>query len=259
MLAYQGGKQRLKKDICPLLENAFDPQTHSQYLEPFVGMGSVMLDMKDRLSPYPNITFSAGDYDPDVIALWHGAQSGWVPPTECPSKYEWSQFKEVLDPQPDQLSPLRSMSLIGLGYSGQKGMGYFPERWPTRVKTFTKAQPNTQNIQVVCRPFQEWNPHNSLIYCDPPYGNVWNSRYGNRKGWRAKSIQDWWALLWSMMHKWASDPTNTVMVSWSIAAPLPDGIPHEIVWDKEVKRSTRSTKYRPDLTTIATEQLIHIL
>ena len=85
MTSYQGGKQRLGKQIHQELikwEQKLSPSSLA-YLEPFCGMCGVMKHFakEDKRVCY------ASDLNPDIIAMWKAIQKGWKPPEECTEEY----------------------------------------------------------------------------------------------------------------------------------------------------------------------------
>lgn len=88
-----------------------------------------------------------------------------------------------------------------------------------------KQAPNLKGIQFLCCDYKEFEPHDMLIYCDPPYANT--EQFSNSKDFN-------YDVFWQTMRDWSQN--NIVYIS---ELQAPDDF--ECVWEQEVSRSINAT------------------
>jgi len=207
MTTYQGGKKRIGKKIyqvISLIEKEIYPNEKLPYFEPFIGMGGVMRHFghdNDR-------DLYACDYNKDLILMWKSLQNGWKPPKEC-SKEKYEKLKKSKKHSAERafIGIVASWGGIffqnyRLDYNKDKdfmGEGY---------RGLMDIKPDIKNVKFLsAKSYDEFEPKNLLIYCDPPYkGNNLNSKYFT------EFSHD---KFWEVMREWSKN--NLVVISESTA------------------------------------------
>lgn len=85
-MVYVGGKKKLAKYICPILQKELDTGKYSAYVEPFGGGGNIM----------ENINFPVRyfyDINEYLIAFYKALQDGWEMPQ--PNSFGAEHYNEV--------------------------------------------------------------------------------------------------------------------------------------------------------------------
>lgn len=225
-MQYQGGKSRIAKDIAALILKYNDGRT---YVEPFVGGGSVLVEVAPHWSPGAVL---ASDSNHALVTMWQYLQQGWVPPDEV-GEAEYRQYAA----NPDPADPMTAFVLIGCSWGGKWRGGYARnakgDNYAIRAKRSLLAKvpvirrtniwrANYQDL-VVDRPY--------VIYCDPPYAAT--TGYGESRG--RFDHEEFWATVRS----WVSTG-STVLVSEESAPG-----DFEAVWERPYNRNTRDKSGRP--------------
>jgi len=203
-MRYLGGKSRLVKDICPIIQKFVD--NSKGYWEPFVGAGWVIQNIKHE-------NRIGSDISEDLILLWQGLQNGWIPPDNI-SEEEYKLARE--NPNP---SAYRGFIGFGSSWGGKWFGGYARGE----ARNFTKEAkesllrkvPNLNGVRFYHQDYQTQFPSGYVIYCDPPYFGTteYNTKFNHEEFWN-------WARKVSA--------TNVVLVSEFTA---PDDF--EAIWSKE--------------------------
>jgi DNA adenine methylase len=220
-MRYLGGKSRLAKKIAQAIMS--DTDIRENYLEPFVGGGSVLSEM----TPYFKNVW-ASDLDPDIILLWKELQNGWTPPSNL-SEEEYELLKH------SEPSALRSFAKYGCSFGGKPWGGYARGNGQNYAdeskRNLLRQLPAIKPVQFEECDFVSWTDlENTVIYCDPPYINTTSYQslaYVDPKGY--KMFFDH-ARFWNVMDKWSK--VTQVYVSEKCA---PAG--WESVW--QIERSAR--------------------
>lgn len=164
-MRYVGGKSAIARNIVYTIERY--RHGRSTWIEPFVGGGAVL---NVAAKYYPRCY--AYDLHPDLILMYQALQQGWQPPTNV-SEDEYQQLRHA------EPSALRGFVGIGCSFGGKWFGGYArgdgrvhhdeSRRSLARMKlnatTFTQA--SFFDID-----WQQFNPHDCVVYCDPPYANT---------------------------------------------------------------------------------------
>ncbi len=175
MTMYHGGKYRHGKEIADVIKEIYDQygDVIKGYIEPFCGMCGVFRHIT-RLLPN-RLKFKASDQHKSLILMWKALQNGWVPPKDCNS----SQYEKLKHSKP---SAEKGFIGFGCSFGGVYFAGF--------VKKYGKPYPNidltldtvktlsgvkfTQNTYLYYTPT---NTKGYIIYCDPPYANIKDTRY----------------------------------------------------------------------------------
>lgn len=197
-MRYLGGKSKIRKQVASFLEFVRKPE--QVYFEPFVGGGWVLQEMTGKRV--------ASDGNKALIAMYKALQNGWVPP-DFVSEDEWRKYRktsEVLD------DPMQAFCRFGCGFGGDWNGGYARSEGKTcyaatSKRSLLKQLPLIKNVCFESRLFNEWNPKDALVYCDPPYAGT--TQYGAFDGFDHD-------LFWQTMRNWVGRG-NTVVVSEYLA------------------------------------------
>ena len=167
-MVYMGSKNRLAKDLIPIITK--DLQPNQWYVEPFVG-GANMIDKV-------NHKYKLGaDSNRYLIALLQYVQDGGEL-LEYISKEKYLEVKNNKDNFADWY-----VGYIGFicsfrgkffnGYSGLYKSKSGAERNYQTERTNNLLKQNLKDITFNCCSYDELIiPDNSIIYCDPPYQNT---------------------------------------------------------------------------------------
>lgn len=198
MLQYLGGKASMRSTILPII--AKYRKKGQPYLEPFVGMGAIVLAMDPKDGPrYVN------DYDEDVCVFWKAAQRGWIPPKKVPTRETWLRYKH----QKGKPSAIRTFYGLAITFGGGKYAAYYPPNFATSRKRYMRNYKKTKGIHVSCKSYDQLHPRGMVIFADPPYKGTTNKYY--KSGDRFDHVH-----FWNVMRRWSKN--NTVIVS-SLKAP----------------------------------------
>jgi len=239
-MKYLGGKQRLGKHLAPFLKDLIKKYiikngvTVDGYLEPFCGSLGVLKNMTDV-----HINVTANDYHPDLIKMWLAVKDGTFVYPESISEEEYIAAK--LLPSPNAYK-----SFVGFGMSfGGRFFGAYSQKYLGEKKEdFCKEMTNSlkriapviQNVTFTNEDYNNLNPHNLFIYCDPPYTQTkYPIKY--RRDVKKYDVFDN-DKFWNKVREWSVD--NFVVVSETRAPP--DFVE---IWNLERYRSAaQSSKTR---------------
>jgi DNA adenine methylase len=171
---YLGGKSRLAKCICAILEAERRPG--QRFVDVFTGGANIVAGMSDR---GPRV---ANDGCEPLIVLYRAWLDGWRPPAEV-SEQLYHEIKARKDPS----DPLTAFVGFGCSYGG-KWFGTFA-RQPKTAYNFARGTNNSlgrkltrcRDVSFVCSDFADLEIlHDDLVYCDPPYRGT--AAYGYFRG-----------------------------------------------------------------------------
>lgn len=215
-MQYVGSKNRLSKELAPIIQSYITDETVS-YIEPFVG-GANMIDK----IKHPNKIGS--DVHKELISLLNYTRdnSELIPSTI--SEEEYNKVKQ----DPDRYEPWYT-GLVGFcGSFGAKYFGGFARRSngddvPAQaIRNLKKQSQNIQDITFEHKSFLDYDPEeytNCVFYLDPPYRNTLSYKTGK--------------FPYEEFDKWAIElaKNNTVLIS---EYELPEEY-FECIWKKDVK------------------------
>ena len=217
MTTYQGGKKRLGKKIYTvinILDNYFNKDEKKPYFEPFVGMAGVLRHFgKDN-----NRDLYASDINEDLIIMWNELKKGWEPPKKC-TKKKYERLKKSKKKSAERAF-VGTVASWGGNYFQNYRLDYNKEKdyVGEGYRGLMEIKPYILNVNFL-QPssYEEWNTHDFIIYCDPPYK-------GNNLG---KTFQNFDSnKFWNVMRKWSKN--NLVIISENTA---PDDFKR--IWMKE--------------------------
>ena len=171
-MKYVGSKNKVSKQIAPILQSLIDDNHVRIYYEPFCGG----LNMMDKIK----CTYRVGnDIHKELIALLKAVQSGWIPQTITEDEY--IQVRNHPEDYPDYY-----VGLVGFcatfgskwfgGYArGCKADGSLRDIPNEAIRNLMKQVPLIGDVKLISRDYLDIDMntlHNALIYCDPPYQNT---------------------------------------------------------------------------------------
>lgn len=232
-MKYLGSKNRIAKDLKPVIESYIDANT-TQYIEPFVG-GANMIDKIDFDRKV------GSDINRYLIALLKYVQ---CPANSLPktiSEDEYNAVKGDCDAYDDWY-----VGLVGFGATfsakffggyarGFKNDGITPRNHSNEsIRNLEKQRTKLAGIDFEHKSFLDYGDEikGAVIYCDPPYRNTTNYKTG---AFDYNAFYDWCVRM---------SEHNTVLIS---EYNMPSDR-FEVVWEKEhsvnldAKRDAKSTR-----------------
>ena len=218
-IKYVGSKNRISKEIAPILQKCINDNHVSTYFEPFVG-GANMIDKIKCDSRIGN------DIHKELIALFKQLQTGWKPPMHI-SEDEYNDVRLNRDKYPDYYVGLVGFNAtFGSKYFGGYARGFKADKITPRdipneaIRNLMEQVPNIQDVKFVCDDYltlNETKMSNWVIYCDPPYQDT--TKYSDIK------------FEYDVFWQWVRDTSknNFVFVS-EYNAPKD----FECIWSKEL-------------------------
>jgi DNA adenine methylase len=220
-MKYLGGKHRIGKLIAEFISTACPPDDVNGYLEPFCGSLGVLKHMTDK--DYE--LYIVSDKQSDLIELWKEIQKNKLNLPEHINEEEYNKLKHVNSP-----NAMKAVAGFGLSFGGKYFAGY-SQKWSgnsgrdffKEFKTsIEKIKPTIQknNVHFFNQSYNDFLPHNMLIYCDPPYKSTENYSTGKFDH----------EEFWNIMRKWSIN--NYVFVSEENAPS-----DFKVVWEKSKCRT----------------------
>jgi len=215
-MKYMGSKNRIAKDIVPIIQSYIDNNNVVNYLEPFVG-GANVIDKIRCENRY------GCDSHKELIAFLKGLSEGYIPPMNI-SEDEYKYIKEHRNEYNDCF----------LGYVGFQlsyGAKWFDTFRRDKVgkrkydeeafRNVMKQAPNLKGVKFYHRQFQTLKKDKIkgyVVYCDPPYHNT--TKYATND------------FPYDEFYQWCIDMSknNIVLIS---EYNMPEQF--ECIWQKELK------------------------
>lgn len=224
-MKYLGGKHGIGKHIAEFMTKECPPDNVDGYLEPFCGSLGVFKQMTDK--GYNE--YIASDYHPDLIAMWKQLKDNKLKlPSEISEK-EYNNLKTSKSP-----NPMKAVAGFGLSFGGKYFAGY-AQKWAgnsgrnffREFKTsIEKIKPKIQNknVKFYNKSYDDFNPKNMVIYCDPPYEET--------EGYSTGGFDH--SKFWDIMRKWSKN--NCVFISEEKAPK-----DFKVVWRRKKRRTLDKT------------------
>ena len=212
---YMGSKNKIAKELIPIIQDYIDKSGVGIYIEPFVGGANVI----DKIRCERRIGY---DVEPYIISLLTALRDGWVPP-ETISEAEYRDVKARKENYPPELVGYCGYQL---SYGGKFFDCYRRDKIGKRdycreaYNLTAKQVPNLQGIEFAVKDYRELTDiSGAVIYCDPPYRGA--SKYTAVGGFDYDYFYNWCIKMAAK---------NTVLVSerW-----MPEGFKE--IWHKPVK------------------------
>lgn len=193
-MRYLGGKTRLAKHICPILQGLLSTGKYTRFVDAFAGSMNIVsgINFDNRM---------ANDINPYIIAVYQHAVEGGVFPSEV-SKEEYNQVRD----NPANY-PMWYVGFVGFGssfgakwfagYARAEGRNFAEEA----CKAIAKKVPNLQGVKLSNVDYTKLELTSAdLVYCDIPYKGC--TRY------RGTPVFDH-----ARFYEWAYDCPATIVVS----------------------------------------------
>lgn len=232
-MIYQGSKNRLAKDIVPIIQAEIDRIDATCYIEPFVGGANII----DKIKCFCKV---GCDINQNIITLLKYIQMHpevGIAPAEC----SFEHYKDVRANQGTGKYPPEYVALIG--YAASYGGRYFDggygrdatgkrNIYAERIKNYREQAPNLKGIDFVCMDYKQLDIsqfEDAVFYLDPPYR-------GTKQYPRQEIDYDEFYDFCRELSK-----ENTVFISeyW-----MPDDF--ECVWEKERKVMQKADRTTAD-------------
>jgi len=220
-MKYLGGKHGIGKLIAHFLSTKCPPDKFKGYFEPFCGSLGVFKNMTNK--NYKK--YIASDKQPDLIEMWKKLQKNSLHIPGTISEEQYNKLKNAKSP-----NALKAVAGFGLSFGGKYFAGY-AQKWAGNSgrnflnefkSSIEKIKPtiSKHNVHFYNKSYNEFKPHNMLIYCDPPYKST--------QGYSTGDFDH--DLFWETMRKWSKD--NCVFISEESA---PNDF--KVVWRKKKRRT----------------------
>lgn len=249
---YQGSKRTVGKDIVPLMLKRTKPR---RIVEPFLGGGGFLIRVLESNFDGEII---AGDYDPDITALFKALRMGWLPPRDLISEEEW---EVVMNGDDFHSSALRGFTYFASLYFGNvrkprytpaaymyKGTTNWEKQWRHAKNLSDLMMSTNASITFIggdYRGYEEWLSTRTLVYCDPPYAGV--------SGYKVDFDIE---TFWDVAAGWATRPGVSVYVSEYEA---PKGQGWRTVWHGQIRKANRqNVKDKTKTSAKVTERLFQL-
>lgn len=238
-MVYQGSKNRIAKELIPIIQKHIDENGSDTYIELFVGGANVI----DKVSCKNRIGY---DINKSVITLLKYAQNDpdlSIAPEDCPFEH----YADVRANQTTGKYPQEYVALIGYSasYGGRYydgGYGRDPKGvrniYKERITNFKTQTPYLKDIEFNVMDYKDLDIskyNNCVFYLDPPYRNTKNY---SRQLINYEEFYDFCREL---------SKNNIVLIS---EYNMPDDF--ECIWEKSKKVMQKSDRKTGE---IATERL----
>ena len=221
-MKYLGGKHGIGKHIAEFMTNKCDPSSGFEgYLEPFCGS----LGVFKQMTKHDYKKFIASDYHADLIEMWQKLQTNQLKLPKSVSEAQYNKLKKAASP-----NAMKAVAGFGLSFGGKFFAGY-AQKWAGNSgrnflrefrNSIDKIKPAIQktNVQIIRKSYEDHEPKNMLIYCDPPYKET--------EGYSTGSFDH--DVFWETMRKWSRD--NCVFISEENAPA-----DFRVVWRRKKRRT----------------------
>lgn len=234
-----GSKSRIAKHIVPIIQSKINSNKYRNYIEPFAGGMNVI----DKVICERRFACDLNKY---LIALFQHLQGGGSLP-ETVDRELYSKVRSAPHEYEDWF-----VGCIGFlaSYNGRWFDGGYAQPGIEKTKTgeryrdyYREAKanilaqiPSLMDVRFMVRDYIAMEPHDSVIYCDPPY--MGTKQYQNARQFDHERF-------WKIMRAWSNNGNNIVLISEETA-------PSDFIclWEQEVSRSIKATDKR-----LATEKL----
>lgn len=208
---YPGGKSRLAKQIFNIIDDKIDLNNINNYIEPFIGGGSMFLYMTQRLKNLRSSTIN--DKDCGIYAIWESILSNpndlvkkikdYKPTvdTYCEFNFRLNETYMLEDYPIVEMAfekiAVHQMSYSGLGLKSGSPIGGFEQKGKYKIDCRYNPETMTRKINDIVNLLRkipkitvsnadcmeilngdkETDAEQTLIYLDPPYYQIGNTLY----------------------------------------------------------------------------------
>ncbi len=222
-MKYIGSKQKLAKDIVPILQKLINDNNIKAYIEPFVGGANLI----DKVKCNKRI---GGDINPYLIELLRDTRDFKIDfPTEVTREHyldvkndyllNGNKYSNTYKGCVGFLSAFRGKFFDSYAGHNYESQGKVRNNYIESKKNLIKQAPLLKGIEFYCMPYNELPITNkSLIYCDIPYKDT----YGYNVSFDHEAFYKWC--------KEMADKGHIVVIS---EYDMPNEF--ECIWSKSVK------------------------
>ena len=188
-MKYMGSKQRLSKDISPIINNFINKYNIETYIEPFVGGANMIEHIKCKNK-------IGSDNNEYLIDMWNVLQDGWRPP-ETMTKEMYDDIKNNKDEYGKSLVAIAGFCAtynakwFG-GYAGivKTKIGTLRNYYDEAIRNIIRQTLNIMDVEFINEDYTYFTDYkNCLIYCDPPYQGT--TKYGSSKDFDYEKFWNW--------------------------------------------------------------------
>jgi len=229
-MIYMGSKNRIAKEILPIMLKEASEKGITKWVEPFVG-GANMIDKVPNNFQRIGIDYNAHTIEA-LIAIRDLVD-------KLPNETSEEYYKEIKGSEPNPITSwIRFVASFGAKFENGFARNKQNQNYTSAGKRNAQKQsPNLQGVKFINGSYEEYSGfENCLIYCDPPYEGTTSYKTG--------------AFDHSKFWQWCRDmgKNNTVFISEYKA---PDDF--ICVWEGEIK--TNFASQRDGATHKAVEKL----
>ena len=240
-MVYMGSKACIANELLPIIHSYAIVNSLDNYIEPFVG-GANIIDKVNIKNRY------AYDKNRFLISLFKYLQNGGELPEDITrEQYNDCRAHYQIDDGYYEDWYLAAVGFLA-GFSGRFYDGGYAKDTGDRHYYFERKNNlldqmrSLYNVVFETKSYEQINPHNSIIYCDPPYAGT--------KGYETITKEFNHKAFWEKMREWSKD--NIVLISEESA---PDDF--DIIWEKDVQRTISTTATRDEYKVTTEKLFIH--
>lgn len=186
MIAYLGGKTRMLKKIIPVIDGVREKFGNGDYIEPFVGGGSVVCAVNKELG-----NVFASDANCYLISMYKDIQNGWVPP-----KHVTEDLYKSIKENPEMYKK-SEVAFAGFccSFASKWFGGYARNKQGTNYalrasNLIVKRRSRLDGVEFTSCGYEEIHiKSGDVIYCDPPYKGT--AGYTGVGGFDHQSFYEW--------------------------------------------------------------------
>ena len=170
-MRYMGSKNRIAKHLLPIMLAEAEKHSITTWVEPFVGGANMIDKVPDS---YERIGYDLNDHV--VHALIDIRDNAEILPSTV-SEDEYKSYKGL--PAESITSWVRIACAYGGRFGNVMARGGNRNYAQEAKNNALKQSPKIQNVKFICGSYENLNPVNCLIYCDPPYANTSGYKTGS--------------------------------------------------------------------------------
>lgn len=226
-MVYQGGKSRISRYICPIIQRYIDNNHITTFIDAFVGGASIIQNIRCE----NRIGYDTNPYLIAVLNNLDKVQDFTIPIDKKEYDRCRTMWRNNDHTEPDWYIGLVGFigSFGGKFYNGGWGKNEYNQtprkgRHDEKKRNLLAQAPFLQDCTFEVKSFFELDVKDTVIYCDPPYASTTSYPYDDY------SSDKFWAKAKELSRH------NTVFVS-ELSAP--EG--WQEIWHKEIKNTLSAT------------------